>query len=85
VGVWLFAVVVVLVVVVGLVVVWSRREVGRNRRMSAVEQEWLDENDPLARAVNRAFNTGEPVLWHEGDPLPEPGGPVRRVGRDAVD
>lgn len=35
------------------------------------------ENDPLTLAVNRAFNTGEIVFWEEGDPLPDPEGPIR--------
>lgn len=49
------------------------------------EASWSDEffpaDDPLTLAVNRAANTGEMVLWREGDPLPDPEGPVRKVSR----
>jgi hypothetical protein len=28
-------------------------------------------DDPHARAVNRAFQTGKQVVWNKGEPLPE--------------
>lgn len=30
----------------------------------------LEANDPLARAISKSFETGEEVIWNEGDPLP---------------
>jgi hypothetical protein len=54
-------------------------------RRKSKEQEpdprFLDKDDPLSLAVNRAWNTGEPVSWSQGEPLPEPGGPNRPVER----
>lgn len=34
---------------------------------------------PLTAALSRAWNTGETVVWREGDPIPDPGGPVIRL------
>jgi hypothetical protein len=54
---------------------WFRRKA----KQPASESHFLAEDDPLAAAVNRAWNTGEAVFWKEGDPLPKPDGPVRPV------
>lgn len=47
------------------------------------ELEYDPETDPMTLAVNRAFNTGEPVYSTEGQPLPEPGGPIKPIHEDS--
>ncbi len=42
------------------------------RQIPVVESagEEIDPDSPLARAINAAFQSGEMVIWNEGDPLP---------------
>lgn len=48
-------------------------------RRKKKENPYHPDADPLTLAVNRAFNTGEMVVWREGDPLPDPEGPVKPI------
>jgi hypothetical protein len=36
-------------------------------------------DEPLAHVMSRALNTGKPVMWNTGDPLPDVCGRVIKV------
>lgn len=75
---WLAALVIVVLVVVGCLVGWFMGGWAKQKTLPPPTR-FLDDDDPMARAVNRSFNTGEVVVWHEGDELPDPAGPTRKV------
>lgn len=40
---------------------------------------------PLTATASRAFNTGEPVYWTDGEAIPEPAGPVLKLPPEAFE
>jgi hypothetical protein len=66
---------------------WGNKRKHRDKYAGKQAQPHFEKNEegvlhpdhPMARAVNRAFNTGEVVSWEAGEPLPEPGGPEKPV------
>lgn len=53
----------------------------RKATPSAPDPLWLDDDDPLARVLNAAWESNEPVFWTEGMPLPERAENPRKVER----
>lgn len=47
------------------------------------ERDWLDDDDPLARVINAAWETGKSAHWTEGDPLPEKVENPKKIERGA--